>query len=121
MKESNLIRICLIGSVAGIISLYLISTFLLVPVDMNAGEISGSDVGKRVRISGTIQDFRVHDNGHYFFTLADDTGSIDAVIWEEKIEQLRLSNTDLSRFRNGANIQITGDVELYRGNPQVVI
>ena len=120
VKESFLIRICLIGSVIGIFSIYLLS-FTIVAEEIGAGEITGMYVGKKVSVSGRVENLRLHSNGHIFFDLRDDTGSIDVVIWEDRAEQLRLAGTDMGRIRDGAGIRITGMVELYRGSVQVVV
>jgi len=120
VKDSTLIRICILGSVAGIISLYFLS-FMIVPVDAGAGEVGQDLVGRRVRLSGTVNSLEVHRNGHMFFEIEDSTGSVDVVIWEDRAEQLSLSGTDLSRIRDGAELAVTGDVERYRGRIQVVV
>ena len=120
VKESFLIRICLAGSVIGIFSIYLLS-FTIVAEEVGAGEIGNSDVGRKVRLSGEVDNLRLHSNGHIFFDLKDETGSIDVVIWEDRAEQLRLAGTDLDNIRDGAGIEVTGNVELYRGSVQVVL
>ena len=120
MKERTLIRICLLGSVLGIISLYFLS-FMIVAVDVGAGEISQEHIGRKVRLSGTVQELSIHRSGHMFFELADDTGSIDVAIWEDRVEQLALSGMDMSRLKNGAEIELAGDVEYYKGGLQVVV
>jgi DNA/RNA endonuclease YhcR with UshA esterase domain len=120
LRENTLLVICLAGSLAGISSLYLVS-FLIEPAEMLPGDVGIEDVGKRVRLSGTVEDVRYHENGHIFFTLAGNRSGVDVVIWEDKVEQLRMSGMDLSLITEGAMLEITGDVELYRGNPQVVL
>jgi DNA/RNA endonuclease YhcR with UshA esterase domain len=120
VKESFLIKICLLGSVAGILSIYFLS-FMIVPEEIGAGEITENHAGRKVKLSGTVEGFRLHSNGHVFFEVTDDTGSVDVVIWEEKVEQLMLSGTDVTRITEGISIELTGTVELYRGSVQVVI
>lgn len=120
MKERTLVRICLLGSVLGIVSLYFLS-FMIAAFDVGAGEISQEHIGRKVRLSGTVQELSIHRSGHMFFELADDTGSIDVAIWEDRVEQLALSGMDMSMLRNGADIELTGDVEYYRGGLQVVV
>jgi DNA/RNA endonuclease YhcR with UshA esterase domain len=120
VKEKTLIIICILGSVVGISSLYLIS-FMIVSVEVSPGDISQEYLGRKVKISGTVQDLRFHRNGHIFFKVADEKGSTDVVIWEERLERLELSGANMSELRNDVGIQITGDVEYYRGNIQVVV
>ena len=120
MNERTLVKVCLIGSVLGIISLYFLS-FMLIPLDAGAGQISRNHIGRKVTLTGTIQDIRIHSSGHIFFELHDRTGSADVVMWEDTVEQLELSGVNMSRFVEGAGITITGDVEYYRGGVQVVV
>lgn len=120
MRESTLVKFCILGSLIGIVSLYLLS-FMLIPVEAGAGEITREHIGRKVTLEGELRELRLHRNGHIFFELHDDTGSADVVIWEDSVEQLELSGVDMSRLENGANITITGDVEYYRGGIQVVL
>ena len=88
---------------------------------MAAGEIGNTDVGRKVKLSGEVENLLFHRNGHIFFDVRDDTGSIDVVIWEDRAEQFRLAGTDLEKIREGTGIEVTGVVELYRGSVQVVL
>ena len=120
MKESFLIKICFVGAVLGIASLYFLS-LTIVPVEMSPGDVNRDDVGHRVKLSGTIQDLREHRDGHLFFELADGQGSVDIAMWHDSIERLRLSGVNITRLSNGVSMEITGDVELYRGSVHVVV
>lgn len=120
VKESQLIRLCVLGSVSGIVALYFAS-FMVATLDMDAGRISQNHVGMKVRVSGVVEDLREHRNGHIFFEIRDDTGSVDVVIWEDRVEQFGMSGIDVGEIREGTGIEITGNVELYRGNVQVVL
>lgn len=120
MKESFLIKVCITGSIAGLVSLYFIS-FMIVPEEIGPGELSPEFLGRKVRLSGTVQELRTHPSGHVFFELADETGSADVVIWEDKAEQLLLSGVNVSKIENGVGMEVTGSVEYYKGNLQVVI
>lgn len=120
MKVNTLIKICVIGAVAGIISLFFISQMIL-PLEVSPGEISQDLVGRKVKVSGTVGDTRVHPSGHIFFEIGDESGSIDVVIWEEKAEQMALTGIDIGKIRDGAYLEATGYVEYYKGDPQIVL
>ncbi len=120
VKERSIILACIIGSLAGTASLYLVS-FMLEETEMGAGEIGTEHVGMRVALNGSIGNVDFHNNGHIFFTLMDDTGSVDVVIWESRAEQLELSGVNLSGISEGMQAGVRGDVEYYRGNVQVVL
>jgi exonuclease VII large subunit len=112
--------ICIIGSFLGITSLYFIS-FLLTAEDIEIDEIGRDYIGRRVALSGNISDFRVHRNGHLFFTILDNTGSLDVVIWEDRVEQLELSGINLNNLESSSEVRIIGNVEIYRGDMLIVI
>jgi DNA/RNA endonuclease YhcR with UshA esterase domain len=120
VKEGTLIWICIAGSAIGIVSLYFLS-FMLISLELSPGEVGQQHLGRRVSLSGTAQNVEFNRNGHIFFDLADDSGDVEVVIWEDRAEQLELSGLNMSRLRNGAVVEITGDVEYYRGRIQVVL
>ena len=120
MKESFLIKVCLIGAGLGILSLFFIS-FTIVPVEMSPGNVNRDHVGYRVKLSGTIEDLREHNDGHIFFKLSDGKDFVDVAFWHDSIERLQLSGVNISRLRNGEGMEIIGDVELYRGSVHVVV
>jgi exonuclease VII large subunit len=120
VKENQLIKICVVGSIAGIISIYFVS-FLFTAEEVNPGDITESYLGRKVKVSGSVEDLRFHENGHIFFDLKDDRGSIDIVIWEDRVQSLMLSGTDFSKISEGVGIELTGYVESYKGNFQIVV
>jgi exodeoxyribonuclease VII large subunit len=94
---------------------------MFLPEEINTGELTETYIGRKVKVSGTVENLRVHENGHIFFDLKDDAGSIDIVIWEDRVESLKLSGTDFSKIENGIGIQLMGNVERYKGNLQIVV
>jgi exonuclease VII large subunit len=119
VNEDKMLRISLIGSILGLLALYFI-VLNISSVHVKVGEVTGSFMGNVVKVDGEVKDFYEHRNGHFFFNLEDDTGEIRVVIWEDMIEELRLGGIDVSGIRDGARLEITGTVELYRGELELI-
>lgn len=119
MKEDTLMKMCGVGSVICIIALYFISVNMEYG-NMNIGEITGHMTGNVVNISGKVYNLKVHKDGHLFFDLADDTGNIKVVMWESVKNEMELSGTNISSLINGAELEITGTVEMYRGALEIL-
>ncbi len=118
MDEKRLTKISLVGSLIGLVALY----FVVSAIEANQvsiGEIDQTKVGTQVKASGEIKGFR-ESKGHFFFTLDDGTGSIKVVIWQDTVEELELSKFDTSRIRNGAKIEIIGEVQLYKSELEIM-
>jgi DNA/RNA endonuclease YhcR with UshA esterase domain len=120
LREDLLTKICFFSAIIGIVSLYLIS-FTLVAEDLDLDSLNANLVGKKVTLSGSVDDVRNHKNGHIFFKMRNNTNSIEVVLWESKVEQLRLNGYDLSMISEGNRLQITGTLEMYKGNIQLVV
>lgn len=119
MNEERMLRISLIGSILGLIALYFI-VLNISSVHVKIGEVTGNLIGSVVEVEGEVKDFYEHKNGHFFFNLKDDTGEIRVAIWENVVEELRLSGVNISEIRNEARMEITGTVELYRGELELI-
>jgi DNA/RNA endonuclease YhcR with UshA esterase domain len=120
MNERTVLLICLLGSFAGIVSLFFLS-FMTEPVRVDPGELGSDMIGSKVVMSGTASGVRTHPGGHIFFSLVKGNGSSDIVIWEDRAAQLELSGINLSNIRDGVGMEVTGSPELYKGNVQLVV
>ena len=117
MHERQLMKISAVGSVLGIIALYILG------LNMNyqkveIGKIDNSMTNKVVKVSGEISSFKAGKTT--FFILKDKTGEIKVVFWEDTLEQLELSGFDLNQLRNDAKAEIVGTVQLYKGELELI-
>jgi aspartyl-tRNA synthetase len=119
MKENKLIRICLIGSCIGILAIYVIS-FSLVSQEYLIGDVNKNMIGQNVKLIGSPTNIYHHINGHMFFDLTDDSGSIKVVIWENVKEQLAMQGTDLRGLNKDNIIECSGEIELYKGELEII-
>jgi exodeoxyribonuclease VII large subunit len=70
-----------------------------------------------VWVEGEISNYKLHPNGHQYFTLKDARAQISCVIWRDSMAPLRQPLTD------GARVQILGTVSVFeaRGQYQIIV
>lgn len=62
---------------------------------------------KNTNIKGEISNLKIHSSGHMYFTLKDDNGKINVVMFSNKVETLNFIP------ENGMNIIIKGKISVY--------
>ena len=116
MDEKKLTKISLVGSLVSLIALYFVVSAIEVS-QIEIGNIDQTRIGSQVKVIGEISNFK--DSGHFFFRLNDETGSIKVVIWQNIVEELEMSNFETIKIKNGAIIEIIGEVEFYKGELEI--
>lgn len=119
MNDRQLMRLCFLGSMAGIAAIYLVS-LQIESSPVGAGEVTSGMTGSVVKVRGEVVDLYRHSNGHVFFSVRDDTGKVRVVLWQNEVERLELSGFNASGIRNGLSAEVTGTVEMYRGEPEII-
>ena len=72
--------------------------------------LEGEFLLKNCIVEGVISNLKKHySTGHYYFSLIDDTGSIDMALWRGKAQQRGLVDT----LENGVLVQVRGNVSYY--------
>ena len=118
MNEGVLVKISVIGVSVSLVLLYVITSQNL-SFHVNVGDVDKSFIGKTVNVTGEITGM-FRSKGHVFFDLKDDTGKIKVVIWEDVLEFLEINNVNISEIRNGNGINIIGNVQLYKGELEII-
>lgn len=113
-----MVKISVIGVSVSLVLLYIITSQNL-SFHVNIGDIDRSFTGKTVNVTGEITGM-FRSKGHVFFDLKDDTGKVKVVIWEDILEFLEINNVNVSEISNGNKINIIGNVQLYRGELEVI-
>lgn len=107
MKRREVYSICVFIALAGLTLMYFSSLYIsLEQVDIE--EIDRSWIGKNVKISGNVTEFR-KSSGHAFFDVNDSTGEILVVDFESSLE-----------LEQGDTVNVTGHVEQYEGELEVI-
>jgi DNA/RNA endonuclease YhcR with UshA esterase domain len=118
MNENTLGKISVIGIFISIIVLYIVTNQIF-SSHVQIGDIDKSFVGKTVNVTGEI--ITVSETaGNYFIRIKDGTGEIKIILWSDTIEFLKANNFDLNEFKVGNKINAIGDVQIYKGELEVI-
>lgn len=101
-------------SVVGLFLIY-IAALNVEPEVLEIGEITGEFVGRTVSTEGYIKSEKMHENGHLFLTISDGRKNIQVPIFSSVMHYLNRED-----FQQKAKIKVTGLVDDYRGNLQVI-
>lgn len=101
-------------SVVGLLLIY-IAAANVEPEVMELDEITGELVGRTVTTEGLIKSTRTHENGHLFLTIADGGKVLQVPIFSSVMQHL-----DERSFKSNLKMRVTGLVDEYRGQVQVV-
>ncbi len=107
MKETTLLKIALICSLVGLISLYFISAKIDVK-EYNPSELN-KNVGDDVNLKGVIT--KISDKGNVVFIDVNQQNSVSVVLFTED-GKLNL--------KNGDNVEVTGKVQEYNGKEEII-
>jgi len=103
ISDRTLLRICIIISIIGIISLF----FLSEPKSVYLIEVDDSMIGQVIDVSGSASSVSITENAT-FFILSDSSSSINVV----SFSPLSINEFD--------NVSVTGKVDIYRGKIEII-
>lgn len=108
MKEKRIYRISAALAIIGIFLIYASSLYL--EIEQNQiGNIERSWAGKNVMVTGNITQYS-ESGSHAFLEVEDSTGSIKIVNFDFE-----------KRFEEGDRVNVTGHVELYKGQLEIIV
>jgi len=117
LDNAGLHKISLGTSAIGLILLFLVSEATQVDT-VKISEIDYDMAGSLVSVTGNIVSKRIHDDGHIFLKIEDDTGKISAVIFSSDAK--KLDPVLLSCLETGKTVSVTGMVEEYQGSLEMI-
>jgi len=106
VKREKFTYLCLALSVIGL-AILQVSTTYLKPEVSEIQSVDSSKVGETLKLEGNVTGF-YSTRSASFFTLKDSTGEVQIVSFNSP------------ELRNGQNVTVLGQVELMKGNLQVV-
>ncbi|GEM_PF-1974812 len=115
MKDESLYKVSLVASMVGLVLLFLFS-YISDPETKEISDMGRDDIGSNVEVSGTVVDVNRHD-GHLFIDLEDRESTIDVVLFRDNIQNMEL---DPETIEKGDDITVTGEVDMYERELQVV-
>ena len=107
MKETTLLKIALICSLAGLLALYFISTKIEVK-DYKPGKLS-ENVGDDVKLNGIIT--KTSDKGNIVFIEVSQQNPVNVVIFSDK---------NFSALKTNEHVEILGKVQEYNGKNEII-
>ena len=107
MKETTLLKIALICSLAGLIILYFIST--KIEINDYKPSILNRNVGDDVKLRGTIS--KINDKGNVVF--------ID-VIQQSPVSIVVFNNDNALKLKNNDSVEVIGKVQEYNGKNEII-
>ncbi len=107
MKEKTVYKISVFLALIGLTLMYASSLYIEVE-ETEIGKIEKSWTGRNVKINGNVTSF-TKSGGHAFMDVEDVTGKIKVADFDSEIS-----------LSEGENIEVTGNVELYKGELEVI-
>ena len=107
MKETTLLKIALICSLAGLIALYFISTRIEIK-DYKPNVLS-RNAGDDVQLKGIVT--KINDKGNVVFVDVSQQNFVSVVLFTD--------NNNLN-LKNGDNVEVIGKVQEYNGKNEVI-
>jgi DNA/RNA endonuclease YhcR with UshA esterase domain len=89
-----------------------------VPV-VKISELSFDDTGTKVAVKGEVTSVRIHDDGHIFLEVSDDTGEISIAVFKNVAEKLDTQTRECIT-NIGASVEISGEVEEYKESLEII-
>ena len=119
MQKNFLTLICFLTSVVGLILIY-IAAINLKPIEIKISQITPEFIGRSVSIQGIITQKNIHSEGHVFLMISDDEFDIQVPIFSSLMNDLKKENITESEFKINEAISVTGLVDEYRGQLQIL-
>jgi len=119
MQKNFLTLICFLTSVVGLILIY-IAAINLKPIEIKISQITPEFIGRSVSIQGIITQKNIHSEGHVFLMISDDESDIQVPIFSSLMNDLKKENITESDFKINEAISVTGLIDEYRGQLQIL-
>lgn len=111
MNEKTLIKISIVSSIIGII-LIVLSNKMFEPEIKKISEITGQE--NLVQIRGNITKIVISKQNTYFLKMRDDTGTLDLVIFNNSIK-------DVKKLKENIILNIIGKPNFYKGKLEIIV
>lgn len=113
ISDSQLMKLCLIISVAGIIALYVLAQFAE-PVEMKISGIDSSLAGRNILVTGKVSSY-FESSGNVFITI-ENNGTVKAVMFANDADK----NPSVYDLKINDSISVEGKLEIYKGELEII-
>ncbi len=118
MNDADLLKISFGVATLGLILLFAVSHYSTAPL-VEVSELSYDDTGSKVAIRGEVTSVRIHEDGHIFLEVSDETGEISIAIFKNVAEKLdTVSRECITNI--GSKVEVAGEVEEYREQLEII-
>ncbi len=118
MNDTDLLKISFGVATLGLILLSAVSYYSTTPL-VEVSELSYDDAGSKVAIRGEVTSVRIHEDGHIFLEVSDDTGEISIAIFKNVAEKLDTVSRECI-MNIGAKVEVAGEVKEYREQLEII-
>ncbi len=118
-SRKHLLLVSAISSVTGLLFIYFASVNTN-PIEIQISDLSFDYVGKIATVSGSIAYKKTHPAGHIFLTLSDGENKIQVPIFSGVARTLEENDLTEKMLRYKTFITVTGTVDEYNGELQIV-
>jgi DNA/RNA endonuclease YhcR with UshA esterase domain len=119
MAKNILVLISSFTSIVGLILIY-IAAINVKPVEIKINQINSDLIGRSVSTQGMITQKKLHSEGHLFLMISDGESEIQVPIFSSLMKDLMKENIAESDFKINRTISVTGLVDEYRGQLQIL-
>jgi len=119
MQKNFLTLISFLTSVVGLILIY-IAAINIKPVEIKISQINSDLIGRSVSTKGTITQKKLHSEGHLFLMISDGESDIQVPIFSSLMNDLKKENITESDFIIDGMISLSGLVDEYGGQLQIL-
>lgn len=107
------------SSAAGLVLIYF-AAINIQPSTIKINEIDSQLIGKTVKTTGYIIYKNNHPAGHVFLTIGDGQSKIQVPLFAGFVNSLNENDVSVDDFRKGVRISVTGLVDEYKGQLQIL-
>jgi len=107
----DLLKISLGIAIVGLVALYLVAQNHS-SITYTVADLNDDFYGKVVSVKGTITSVSTSKDGNVFFTLTDQTGSLDAVAFKK---------SGIAAPKKGSIVKAEGSFEKYQNKPEIIV
>jgi DNA/RNA endonuclease YhcR with UshA esterase domain len=108
MQEPVLLKISLVASFAGLAGMFFIAGNANID-SVPAADITPDDVGRSIKVCGSVERKFISRNRHVFFDITDESGSLKVVVFNSTKAAV-----------DSERVCVTGRVNLYKGRLEII-
>jgi len=120
ITDSKIFKIALFTSLIGMVGMIIFAGDIS-PKEVAIEDINRGMIDEKVAIVGIVESVKLSSSGKsYFLTLADSTGKISVIIFENSIVEFQEAGIDINSFQN-KKVKVTGTLTEYKSTMELIL